>query len=161
MPFDPVDEETPPGAELVRPSRRALAYGPVDERLVEATERQAEAAARTPTALETFALSTASSATALVLGGSVLIVVAEIMGLVDGVDVWPLITFAVVLAAAAGLAFAGGSRQRAESLARAAKAAGAPWAVDRRLERVEEKLDELLARGTDKSASEPPAEPRK
>lgn len=153
MPSEPLDEQTP-GAELVKRSRRALAYGPVNERLAEATERQAEAAARAPTALETFALSTASSATALVLGGSVLIVVADLMGLVDGVDVWPLVTFAVVLAAAAGLAFVGGSRQRAESLARAAKAVTTPWAVDSRLERVEEKLDELLARGTEPSASQ-------
>jgi hypothetical protein len=77
-----------------------------------------------------------------VLGGVVLILVADAVGLVDGVDVWPLVTLAVVLAAVASVALVLGYRSRAEDLLRTV---AAPWFADNRFDRMEAKLDELMA----------------
>jgi hypothetical protein len=124
-----------------RESRAQSLYGTkeIETRLAQATEIQA---VRTPTPLESAALSAGSIATGIVLAGVVLIVIADAVNLVHGVNIWPLITIAVALAGAGGvtLALTQLSRRRAEDLLSFV----APWTMSSRLERIESKLDGLV-----------------
>jgi hypothetical protein len=112
------------------------------ERTARATEDLANAARRTPSSLENFALSIASTAFAIVLAGVVLIVIADAVDLIDPINVWPLISLAVFIAAVAAVTLIAGWRQRAGGLLRDA---AAPWAAERRLTTIEAKIDALLA----------------
>ncbi|HEY1515038.1 MAG TPA: hypothetical protein VGF91_01385 [Solirubrobacteraceae bacterium] len=141
---DAPQTSTPEGLPAPRPSHRELAYGSPQERLAAITaESQLSVAARTPTPVESFGLSIASTASAIVLGGVVLIVVADAVHLVHGVNIWPLVTLAVALGAIALVAIVLGSRVRAHELL---KTATTPWTSSARLEQIDAKLDELLRR---------------
>ena len=96
------------------------------ERVARSAERTAEAATvaaqaagtaadvaqrRTPSQLETFAISVASTASAIVLAGVVLIVIADAVNLVDSIDVWPLVALALAIVAIAAVSGTAGWRR--------------------------------------------------
>jgi hypothetical protein len=110
------------------------------ERTAQATEDLADAVRRAPSSLETFALSIASTAFAIVLAGVVLIVIADAVDLIEPINVWPLISLALVIAAVAAVTLVAGWRQRVSGLLREARA---PWATERRLDTIEAKIDHL------------------
>jgi hypothetical protein len=134
-----------------------------------ATRAQTAVAQRTPTPLESFAWSVASTAVAIVLAGVVLILIADAVNLIPEIDRWPLVTLIVVLIAVAVLAASAGWRHRLEMSARDLSAL---WTAATKLEALETglvaldtKIDALLlAQRTrleerDELEGEPPATP--
>ena len=99
-------------------------------------------ALRAPTAPESFALSVASTALAIILAGVVLILIADAVDLSPAINRWPLVTLGVVIVAVAAVSLTAGQRSRAENLARDLTA---PWASAGRLEALEQKVEALLA----------------
>jgi len=127
------------GGEHRQLTHRELAMRP-EERTARATEDLAKAVRRTPSSLESFALSIGSTAAAIVLAGVVLIVIADAVNLVEPIDAWPLITLGVAIAAVAAVLFVAGLKQRAGALLRDA---AAPWTSEQRFEAMEMQLGEI------------------
>ncbi len=118
-----------------------------------AANATAQAAQRTPNGLETFAISVASSACAIVLAGVVLIVVADAVDLVDPINIWPLATLAVAIVAIAALSLTAGRRRRAIDLI--------PGVADlrRQIETFDKTLNRVMPQLERVSGSTPSAEP--
>jgi VIT1/CCC1 family predicted Fe2+/Mn2+ transporter len=145
---------SPTDAALTAEQERQLSYGTAEEQEERRTQAAEVQAARTPTPVESAALSAASIAVALVLSGAILLLLADAVDLVRYVIVWPLVitVLSLIAAIAVGVSYGRLSRRQADELLRAISS---PWTVNPRLERVEEKLDRittLLER-----SGEPPA----
>lgn len=115
------------------------------ERLAMAAAEHAQAA-RAPSPWQNFAISVVSTACAIVLGGVVLMVVADVVNLVEPIDLWPLVSLGIVIVAIAGVSLAVGRDRGVDDVVRTLTA---PWETERRFDALEQKVDVLLDRVQD------------
>jgi hypothetical protein len=86
------------------------------ENVARITDRQVDVALRTPSPLESFAVSIGSSALGVMLGGVLLIIIADAIDLIPRINWWPLVTLSLAIVAVAAISLTGGRRHRVERL---------------------------------------------
>jgi UDP-N-acetylmuramyl pentapeptide phosphotransferase/UDP-N-acetylglucosamine-1-phosphate transferase len=121
------------------------------ERLALAAAEQAGAAQRTPSPLQSFAISIGATACAIVLAGVVLMVIADVVNLIDPIDLWPLVSLGIAIVAIAVVSLVAGRDRGLDDVVRTI---AAPWESERRLNTLEEKVDLLLERVPEKRLGE-------
>jgi hypothetical protein len=141
-----VPEGDPNGSSAASLSRELAVRVEQGERLALAAAEQARAVQRIPSPLQSFAISIGGTACAIVLGGVVLMVIADVVNLIDPINLWPLVSLGIAIVAIAVVSLAAGRDRRLEDVVRSVTA---PWESERRFTALEEKVDLLLKRVPD------------